>query len=350
MKLPRRQVLRMGWGLGAAAAAAAWVRPIQGATKQADAWPKLHWQETALLAFGTTVWMRVAHEDQAQASIGLAAATKAVQRVDQLMSLFRPDSEVVRLNRDGELRNPAPELVKVLKLSQKVARASAGLFDPTVQPLWQLWDQASQQNRRPAPAAWQTAKGLVDWQAVHVAADLIRFAKPGMAITLNGIAQGFAADEAAAALRRAHIEHALLQTGEWMPMGRPAEQASWRLGLSNPHVPDDIIATLEADGRAVACSSDDKMSFSADRRDHHILDPRSGYSPTQLSSVVVVAPSCALADALTKPMFMGSARDALALAKQWQVDVVTISKQGHVSASSGLKGLKLGPPISQEQR
>ncbi len=325
----RRDALRLAWGLGAALGpAVALARTARPAA--------LHWRETALLAFGTTVWLRAAHSDEQVAQRGVAAAASAVQRVDQLMSLFRPDSELVRLNRSGVLHNPAPELVRVLTLARHMAQASGGLFDPTVQPLWQLWQQATREQRRPQPAELRAALAHVGWRGLHVAPQRITLARPGMALTLNGIAQGFAADEAAAALRQHGIEHALLQTGEWLPLGRAQQGEPWRLGVANPRQADELLATIVADGRAIACSADDKVSFSADLRDHHILDPRSGYSPAQLSCVVVLAPSCALADALTKPMFMGSATAALALAKRWQVGVLVVSKAGEISASPGL--------------
>ena len=325
----RRDALRLAWGLGAAMGPPLAARAAKPAA--------LHWHETALLAFGTTVWLRAAHSDERVAQRGVAAAAAAVQRVDQLMSLFRPDSEIVRLNRQGVLHAPAEELLRVLRLARQVAWASGGLFDPTVQPLWQLWQQATRAQRRPQPAELRAALAHVGWQGLHITPQRIAFNRPGMAITLNGIAQGFAADEAAAALRQHGIEHALLQTGEWLPLGQPGSGERWQLGVANPRRAQDVLATIVADGRAIACSSDDKMSFSADQRDHHILDPRSGYSPAQLACVVVLAPSCALADALTKPLFMGSAAQALALAKHWQVDVVALAKSGHMVASPGVK-------------
>ncbi len=322
----------MAWGLGGAVVSGAWARAPSGSPPTTS----LHWHETALLAFGTTVWLRAAHADAAKAARGVQAATAAIQRVDQQMSLFRPDSEIVRLNRDGILANASPELVDVLRTAKSIARATDGLFDPTVQPLWRLWHDAAMHQRRPSPDARLAAQRLVDWRRVDVQTHRIAFKRTGMAITLNGIAQGYAADLAAAALRQSNIEHALLQSGEWLPMGRSSDGAPWRLGVADPHRVGHVLATLRADGRAIACSSDDRMSFSADHRDHHILDPRNGQSPTQLSTVVVMAPTCTLADALTKPMMMGSAAQALALARRWQVDVLTVDKRGRMVASSGL--------------
>jgi FAD:protein FMN transferase len=159
-----------------------------------------------------------------------------------------------------------------------------------------------------------------------------------MAITLNGIAQGYAADLARERLRAHGIEHALLDTGEWAPLGHGPENLPWRLAVADPRQPAgavQAVVVLQAQGRSVATSSDAHTAFSADLRHHHIFDPRSGESPTQLASVTVAADSCALADALTKVMFMGGIPDALGLAQRWGVDVLAIDKAGRWQASPG---------------
>ena len=96
---------------------------------------------------------------------------------------------------------------------------------------------------------------------------------------------------------------------------------------------------LALDGRAVATSSDAHYRFGKDDAHHHIFNPATGYSPRALASVTVLAPSCALADALTKVMFMGNASQAMQLAKQWKVDVLAVEKTGQWRASAGLVAL-----------
>ena len=258
-------------------------------------------------------------------------------RVDTLMSLYRPDSELVRLNRDGVLRAPSAEIMAVLRLAQQVSAQSGGSFDVTVQPLWALWRRCQQEGRQPSHVDLQQARSLVCWRDVHIRQQRITLGKPGMALTLNGIAQGFAADQARDALRRHGIEHALLDTGEWLPMGQAPDNGVWRLAVAHPRLPSQVIATLLADGRALACSADNKCSFSADLREHHIFDPRSGRSPRALSSVVVAAKSATLANALSKPLMMGSAAQALAQAQRWGVDVLAVDKAGRWVASAGLR-------------
>ena len=329
MNTQRRQGVLMALGAGLSFG-------VSGPLKAAAPAP-LQWRDAALLAYGTTVWLRAAHTDGARAQAGLDAAAAAVMRVDALMSLYRPDSELVRLNRDGVLHAPSAEMMAVLRLAQQVSAHSGGSFDVTVQPLWALWQRCQHEGRQPSHVELQQARSLVCWRDVHISHQRITLGKPGMALTLNGIAQGFAADQARDALRRHGIEHALLDTGEWLPMGQAPDNGVWRLGVAHPRLPSQVIATLLADGRALACSADNKCSFSADLREHHIFDPRSGRSPRALSSVVVAAKSATLADALSKPLMMGSAAQALAQAQRWGVDVLAVDKAGRWVASAGLR-------------
>ncbi len=327
---PRRQWLRTSLGIGAALAG------VSAAPGQAAAGP-LIWCERALLGFGTTLWLRAAHRSASTVERALDAAVQAIRHVETQMSLFDPASAVSRLNTEGELHEPDADLLRVLQLAQHVAARSAGAFDITVQPLWQAWEAARRAGRAPTAHALAQARARVGWRGLEVEPGRVRLRHAGMAITLNGIAQGYAADLARQRLQAHGIEHALLDTGEWAPLGRGPGDAPWSLAVAHPRADaTQPIATLLAQGRSVATSSDAHTAFTADLRHHHIFDPRSGVSPAQLASVTVLAPSCALADALTKVMFMGGIHDALGLARRWGVDVLAIDKAGRWQASPGL--------------
>lgn len=298
----------------------------------------LQWRERALLGFGTTLWLRAGHAEATRVDVALDATVALLQRLEAQLSLFRPDSALCRLNRDGRLDAPDPALVQLLQLAQQVARRSGGAFDVTLQPLWACWRDARAQGRKPTPAEIDVARARVGWQALQVSPQRVQLLQPGMALTLNGIAQGFAADAVRALLQQYGIAHALLDTGEWAPLGLSPDGSPWRLGLASPRDSARVLARLRADGRGVAVSTDAQLRFGpdpADDRDHHILDPRTGRSPTQLSAVAVAAPRTALADALTKVMFMGSAAQALATARRWGVDVIVVDKAGRMQASGG---------------
>jgi FAD:protein FMN transferase len=331
---PRRQWLRASLGIGAALAG------VSAAPGQAAAGP-LTWRERALLGLGTTLWLRAAHRSASTVERALDAAVLAIRHVEAQMSLFDPASAVSRLNADGVLRHPDPDLLRVLQQAQDIAARSSGAFDITVQPLWQAWDAARRAGRRPTEQELAQAHARVGWRGLQVGAEQVRLQRPGMGITLNGIAQGYAADLARERLQAHGVEHALLDTGEWAPLGHGPQDTTWTLAVANPrataHGAAQAVAALQALGRSVATSCDAHTAFTADLRHHHIFDPRSGVSPAALASVTVAAPSCMLADALTKVMFMGGINDALALAKHWNVDVLAIDKTGRWQASPGLR-------------
>ena len=327
----RRQWLRLSLGLGAVLASG--VSPPRG---NAASTANLEWCERALLGFGTTLWLRAGHASAERAEAGLDAAIVTIRHVERQMSLFEPTSAVCQLNREGVLHHPHPDLVKVLQLAQQVSKRSNGAFDVTVQPLWLAWQGAQRAGRFPTAAELAAARAQCGWRGLAVSPKSIRLQKPGMALTLNGIAQGYAGDLARAALQAHGIEHALIDTGEWSALGQSPDATPWTLGVANPRSASALIARLVTDGRAIATSSDAHCSFSADHRHHHIFDPRTGYSPRELASVTVAAPTCAMADALTKVMFMAGPVRAFDVARQWQVDVLVVDKAGHWRASPGL--------------
>lgn len=297
---------------------------------------QLQWRDTAMVGLGTTLSLRAAHADGEQARAALDAAVAAIRHVEQQMSLFIPDSALSTLNRDGVLNHPHPDLVQVLQLAQQVSAKSDGAFDVTVQPLWLTWATAQRAGRLPTTSELDAARARVGWRKLEVSADRIRFLQSGMALTLNGIAQGFAGDLARAALQAHGVAHALIDTGEWSALGQSPEQRPWTLGIANPRLENALITKISLDGRAMATSSDAHYRFGADDVHHHIFDPHTGYSPRALASVTVLAPSCALADALTKVMFMADAAQAITLAKRWKVDVLAVEKNGQWRASAGL--------------
>jgi thiamine biosynthesis lipoprotein len=187
----------------------------------------------------------------------------------------------------------------------------------TVQPLWQLYTQAQQQQRLPSPAEVAAARSHTGWQALQVQPDLIRFTRPGMAITLNGIAQGFAADVVKAHWQAMGIAHGLINTGEWSALGQAQGGQAWRLGIADPRGEDKIVQNLALSGQCVASSADNQTFFTPDFKHHHIFDPHTGRSPTDVASVTVRAGSAALADALTKVLFVAGKPRALQTAKAW---------------------------------
>jgi thiamine biosynthesis lipoprotein len=324
--MQRRTLLCASLGLGAAAA---WplLQPTVGSLVRGPAGPlRLH--AAADLAFGTVVSIKVLHDDARQAELALADALAEARKVDALMSIYRPGSEVHTLNRDGRLARPGPHLLAVLNEARRLAAQTGGAFDITVQPLWDL----ARAGRSAAPAL-----PLVGWQRMQLDAAGITL-EPGMAITLNGIAQGYALDLARAALQARGIRHALIDTGEFGALGAAEGGRPWMLGVRDPRREEAHIGILPMDGRAVATSGDYATAFTPDFSSHHIFDPATGASPTELATVTVAAPSGILADGLSTAFMVMGAQRSLALAAGMPgVDLVAIDKAGRRWQSPGMR-------------
>jgi thiamine biosynthesis lipoprotein len=252
------------------------------------------------------------------------------RRIDGLMSLYDPASQVFRLNRDKVLHAPDPHLLAVLSHARALSRLTLGAFDITVQPLWRGFHDATG-----APPARERLRSLVDWTGVQAGPGRVVLGRAGMAITLNGLAQGYAADLALAALRGHGIRHALVDTGEYAALGR-AGARPWTLCVRDRRAQDGLAARLVLDGRCAATSGDHAAAFTPDRPHHHIVDPATGDAPAELASVTVVAPTGLEADGLsTAFMVMGARRAHTLAARLPGVDLLTIGKGGETWKSAG---------------
>ena len=287
-------------------------------------------------ALGADVTLTVLHDDRRTAEGAIDDAFSELERIEEAMSLYRPHSQLCRLNRDGVLENPDPYFVEVLRAAAAVSQRSDGAFDATVQPLWKLYADAQKAGQLPPSDAVHEATGRVDWRKVEVSCDRIRLLGPGMAVTLNGIAQGFAADRVRAALQARGIRHALIDTGEFGSLGRKADGTPWTVGIQHPRRADAYVALASLEERFLSTSGDYATSFSDDFRHHHIFDPRTGLSPTEFSSVTILARTGMEADALTKVLFVRGLEKGLELVRAVPgADALCVLKDGRMITTEG---------------
>jgi thiamine biosynthesis lipoprotein len=254
-------------------------------------------------ALGAPVSLTVVHATEAAANRALAAAFRELQLVDELMSLYRADSQVSRLNCEGRLEHPHPYLAGLLEKSLELSRRTGGAFDVTVQPLWSEHARAARRGAIPDSDALARALARVDWRQIAVTPTSISLQGEGQ-VTLNGIAQGFAADCALAALRQHGVQHALVDAGEVSTLGGKDAQSPWTVGIQHPRRTDAFLSLAKLDGRCLSTSGDYATAFDAEFRDHHIFDPHTGRSPLEFSSVSVAAPTATEADGLSTAVFV----------------------------------------------
>jgi thiamine biosynthesis lipoprotein len=204
-----------------------------------------------------------------------------------------------------------------------------------VQPVWSVYQKAAQRGELPGEAELAAARAKVDWRQLTVRPERLTL-REGAQITLNGVAQGFAADCAVRALKSHGVEHALVDTGELGALGRKEHGEQWTVGIQHPRVPDAYISLAKLEGRFLATSGDYATAFSPDFRHHHLLDPRTGRSPEELASVTIAASSAIEADGLSTAVFvLGPERGADLVRGTPGADAFLVLKDGSTLATDG---------------
>jgi thiamine biosynthesis lipoprotein len=252
---------------------------------------------------GAVASLQVHHYDRAAAERLVGRSIAEVRRIEEVLSLYRQDSALARLNRHGVLVAPPADLVALLHESRRWWELTGGAFDPTVQPLWTLYSdhfaRPEADPRGPPEAALRVAMERVGLGQVKFDRDRIALARRGMGLTLNGIAQGYATDRVVEILRDGGIETSLVDMGEPRAMGNGPSGSPWRVGIADPDDPEQVGETLEVVDQAVATSGAYGFSFDPAGHFNHLLDPRTGASAHLYKSVTVVMPKATAADALS---------------------------------------------------
>lgn len=291
--LTRRRAIRI--------VAAAAGLPLGIAALRASAPPAqmFHWHGAVLDAVSElTLW----HTDAALVRRTFLKMRAEIERFERIFSLYRADSEIARLNAAGALAKPAPELRALIEESQRFGMLSGGAFDITVQPLWQLYEAQFWSRTHVVDdivaRAQEVARERVDFRLVDTGASRIAFAREGMGMTLNSVAQGFITDAVADMLRNDGFETAMVDLGEYHALGRHPDGHPWRVGIRNALAADGLDRVVELDDTALAVSGGYGTTFEPSGRFHHIFDPRTGASAHRLADAAVTGPRATVANAL----------------------------------------------------
>ena len=211
--------------------------------------------------------------------------TNEIARLEKIFSLYRGDSELTYLNENGYLSDPAPELVDVLFQADHISRLTDGAFDVTVQPLWQLYKENHEMTIHEGLV--EKILQLVDYREVSISAKAIELNKPGMAITLNGIAQGYITDRVARLLASHKMNNCLVQLGEMRAIGGHPSGRDWDVGVNG-----SSDQTVNLNNQSIATSGTTTI-------ENPIFTPENGKIVHKYNSVSVVAKTATIADALS---------------------------------------------------
>jgi thiamine biosynthesis lipoprotein len=284
-----------------------------GMSRPAEA---LSWQGIAL---GANASLTLMVDDRTYGRKVLQDAIAELYRLEKIFSIFEPHSEISRLNRAGSLTAPSYEFLALLSLVDSIHQRTNGLFDPTVQSLYQLYRQHA---GRPPRDRVDQALRSIGFEKVSIRASGIVFQESGMAMTLNGIAQGFITDKIAADLKRAGFRNILLNLGEIRAEGRRDSHQPWQVAIADPHDGNRAVFETALENRAVATSEAAGLNF--------LLDPRSGQSADHGASLSVFANSAALADGLSTALSLTTWVEAKRIAASFP-DIAMVARDcpGH---------------------
>lgn len=264
---------------------------------------RFEWRGTALGADASIVLF---HDHPGAATAAFAACIAEIERLEREFSLHRPDSALARLNETGILPAPSLDLRALLAAGRLISERTDGAFDPTVQVLWRLYAEhfaAFPGDRRgPPPARIAAARRLVDYRRVVVTADRVML-PPGMALTLNGIAQGYITDRVADLLRARGWSNVLIGLGELRALdGRP-DGAPWSVDLAG----ESGRQAIPLRDRALAVSRGAATAFEPTARHHHLFVPSTGESAAETGTLAVLADRATIADGLSTALYVMAA-------------------------------------------
>ncbi|MGJ8723770.1 MAG: FAD:protein FMN transferase [Roseibacillus sp.] len=218
------------------------------------------------------------------------AITAEVRKLELILSLYEPSSELALLNSTGSSSSPSNELLEILAKCSSLHRLSKGLFDPTVQSYWSWLSERNRLGNEPTEVERVQARRKVDFARVGISPSRVEL--NGTQLTLNAVAQGFATDRLALFLKSQGVHSALVNLGEYRAIGGPFE-----IEIRHPSATKRVLQSFSLQSRSLAVSSGSGHRLSAAGKDNHLLSPLSGQSPPALRTVVVSAPDATTADA-----------------------------------------------------
>jgi thiamine biosynthesis lipoprotein len=287
-------------------------------------------------------------------------ALDLVESLESQMTIYRDDSEVIRLNRRAAQEPVAIEsrLFGLFRQAQKLHQETEGALDITSGPLSEAWGFSRREGRVPSDDQIADARQRVGMQ--HVVLDTekeaVTFGQPGMSVNLNSIGKGYALDRMAELLAHHEINDYLLHGGKSSVLARGNQpgsgDAGWRVAIRHPLHQSETLAELLLRNQALSTSGAGTQFFiRRGRRYGHILDPRSGYPAEGLYSATVLAPTAAEAEGLSTAFYvMGPERAGQFCAARPEVAALLVApgeREGDVRLITfGLDGDRLNSQTS----
>jgi thiamine biosynthesis lipoprotein len=302
---------------------------------------RAEWYEREEAIMGTRVAVQLWTTDAGLAARAMDAVMADMHRTDELMSTYKPESQLSQVNAHAFERpvKVDPDIIDVVEKALEYSRLSDGAFDITYASVGYLYDY--RKHVHPTDAQIAAALPAVDYRQLRVdrAAHTIRFLRQGMRIDLGGIAKGWAVDRGVEILRGLGIEHAMVNAGGDTRLLGDRLGKPWVVGIRDPRKENAVVTRIPLQDEAISTSGDYERFFEEDGvRYHHILVPGTGKSPGLVRSVTVIGPTATHTDGLTKPIFiLGVERGMEFVRRVKDVEAVIVDNEGRIFYSPGLE-------------
>lgn len=310
-------------------------------------WAGWYSREEAIM--GTAVRVELWHDNATMARAAMSAVMDEMHRIDALMSPYKPESELSRINREAA-RKPVTigrEMFDLIARSIEFSKLSGGAFDITFSSVGYLYDYRAHVK----PSDQQIAQALPGINYRHLQLDpkgrTIHFARPGVRIDLGGIAKGHAVDNCIALLKGRGISNAIVTAGGDSRLLGDRRGRPWNVGIRDPRRRGEVAAVLPLADTAISTSGDYERFFVEDGvRYHHIINPKTGKSVTGVHSVTVIGPDGITTEGLTKSVFVKGPKAGMRLIESLKgVDAIIIDDTGQMLYSPGLRDAMRQEPV-----
>ena len=306
------------------------------------------WYSRVEAIMDTRIYVQLWDTNPEHANAAIDAVMAEMHHVDDVMSDFKPDSELSQIN-EHAAQHPvvvSPELYDLVKLSTHYSQITDGAFDITVESVWKLYH--FRQHIHPTDAQIQALLPTVGWrQLIFDDHDhSIRFARRGMAIGLGGIAKGYVVDRSIDILKARGIRHAIVTAGGDSRILGDRRGRPWMVAIRDPWDLNKVVTLIPIVNEAISTSGDYYRGFVQNGvRYDHILSPFTGHSAQLVRSASVIAPTATQTDGMSKTAFVLGPEKTLAIINALpQYDAVFIDPQGRVIYSKGMEPPPGSPP------
>ncbi len=268
--------------------------------------------EKSYQAMGTTYTIAAYGENAINLEAILDMAFEEVHRVDELLSNYKPSSELSQINRLAatEPQRVTPEMFSLLERCLEYSRQSEGTFDITVGPLMRVWGFYKGKGKLPTKREIREALDKMGAENIVLDPDrrTVAFRKAGTELDAGGVGKGYAVDRLAEKMRAYNVKSALISasTSSIYAIGTPpGEPRGWKVSIKDPRSPEKTIETLYLKDQSMSTSGSYEKFFQVDGVTYsHIMDPRTGMPARGTLAVSIISPSTLDSEVWAKPYFI----------------------------------------------